>query len=75
MTRIEVPEQDAKPLAESPSSDSAPDTPVQANEPLPHTIEELKGGQAELHQKNSDLYGSIIRNGTVPSTPAENALA
>lgn len=75
MTRIEVPEQDAKPLAESPSSDSAPDTPVQANEPLPHTIEELKGGQAELHQNNSDLYGSIIRNGTVPSTPAENALA
>ena len=75
MTRIELPEQDAKPLAESPSSDSAPETPVQANEPLPPSIEDLKGGQAELHLKREDLQGSVIQDGTVPLTPAQNALA
>lgn len=75
MTRIELPE--AKPVAESPA-DSTPDTPVQKNGALPnqnHTVEELKGGQAELHLTKEDMRGSIVENGTVQLTPAQNALA
>ena len=76
MTRIELPEQDTKPVAESPSSDSSPVTPMQHSGDLPHpTVEQLKGGQAELHLKRDELRGSIIQDGTVPVTPAGNALA
>ena len=76
MTRIELPNSDPKPVAESPS-DSTPDTPVQKNNTLPHpTVEELKGGQAELHLKKDELRGTVLsENGTVPPTPAQNALA
>ncbi|TBU43754.1 alpha,alpha-trehalose-phosphate synthase TPS1 subunit [Dichomitus squalens] len=77
MTRIELPNSEPKPVAESPS-DSTPDTPVQKNHSLPphHTVEELKGGQAELHLRRDDLRGTVLsENGTVPATPAQNALA
>ncbi|RPD61205.1 alpha,alpha-trehalose-phosphate synthase TPS1 subunit [Lentinus tigrinus ALCF2SS1-7] len=71
MTRIELPE--AKPVAESPA-DSTPDTPVKTNGSLPHpTVEDLKGGQAELHIRKDDLKGSTLKNGMVPETPAGNA--
>ena len=75
MTRIELPE--AKPVAESPA-DSTPDTPVKTNGSLPHphpTVEELKGGQAELHIRKEDLKGSMLKNGVVPPTPLGNAPA
>ncbi|EJF64555.1 alpha,alpha-trehalose-phosphate synthase TPS1 subunit [Dichomitus squalens LYAD-421 SS1] len=42
------------------------------SEPKP----ELKGGQAELHLRKDDLRGTVLsENGTVPATPAQNALA
>ncbi len=73
MTRIELP--DAKPVAESPA-DSTPDTPVKTNGALPHhTVDELKGGQAELHLRQDELDGSTLKNGMVPPTPAGNAPA
>ena len=75
MTRIELPE--AKPVADSPA-DSTPDTPVKVNGSLPHphpTVEELKGGQAELHIRKEDAKGSMLKNGVVPPTPLGNAPA
>lgn len=75
MTRIELPHADVKPVAESPT-DSTPDSPVKRINSLSHpTVEELKGGLAELHLKKEDARGSMLDNGTVPLTPAQNALA
>ncbi len=77
MTRIELPNSAPKPVAESPA-ESTPDSPVKTTDTLPHhTLEELKGGQAELHQKKEDLRGTVLlENGVMPpTTPAQNALA
>ena len=76
MTRIELPAQPVKPVAESPLSDSVPDSPAKTNGALPRpTVAELKNGVAELKLKKEDVVGSAVKNGTVPMTPPQNALA
>ncbi|CDO74996.1 Glycosyltransferase Family 20 protein [Trametes cinnabarina] len=67
MTRIELPDQKVEPVAESPTDDVAP-----SQHP---TVEELKGGMAELHLNKEDARGSIVENGQVSLTPPQNALA
>ena len=76
MTRIELPAQAVKPVAESPA-ESVPDSPVKANGALPAkpTVEDLKHGAAELKLRKEDAKGSVLENGTVPVSPPQNALA
>ena len=77
MTRIELPQQAVKPVAESPA-ESVPDSPAREGgaPALPRpTVEELKHGVAELRIKQEDARGSAVENGTVPLTPPQNALA
>ncbi|KAI0324657.1 alpha,alpha-trehalose-phosphate synthase TPS1 subunit [Cubamyces sp. BRFM 1775] len=71
MTRIELPDQKVEPVAESPTEES----PTKPNGVAHPTVEELKGGMAELHLNKEDARGSTVENGQVPLTPAQNALA
>ena len=65
MTRIALP-----PSTSNPSTSTA-EPPVSASAP---SIEEQKGGQAELLAKKEDLKGSVAVDGSVPLTPPVNAL-
>lgn len=71
MTRIELPEAKLEPVAESPIEEE----PAKPEEASHHTVEELKGGLAELHLNKEDERGSVVSNGQVLPTPAGNALA
>lgn len=71
MTRIELPEAKLEPVAESPIEEE----PAKAVDSAHPTVEELKGGLAELHLHKEDAKGSVVQNGQVVLTPAANALA
>ncbi|KAL1949339.1 hypothetical protein VTO73DRAFT_8220 [Trametes versicolor] len=71
MTRIELPEAKLEPVAESPIEEE----PAKAVDSSHPTVEELKGGLAELHLHKEDAKGSVVQNGQVVLTPAANALA
>ncbi len=71
MTRIELPEAKLEPVAESPIEEE----PAKPEEAPHHTVEELKGGLAELHLNKEDAGGSVVKNGQVQLTPTANALA
>lgn len=62
MTRISLPPSSANP------STSAAEPPVSASAP---SIEEQKGGQAELHLKKEDLKGNLLVEGSVLVTPPD----